>query len=60
MCSPSKAQKHYEEKVFIMIMKMLLIKVKFDSNVPQKSLFKLAWKVKELETLAASIRQLST
>ena len=34
------------------------MKVKSDSNVPQKSLFKLAWKVKELETLAASIRQL--
>jgi hypothetical protein len=32
--------------------------VKSDSNVPQKSLFKLAWKVKELETLADNIRQL--
>lgn len=32
--------------------------MKSDSNVPQKSLFKLAWKVKELETLADNIRQL--
>ena len=36
------------------------MKVESDSSVPNKSLFKLAWKVKELETLAASIRQLLT
>lgn len=39
-------------------MVFFFIKVKSDSNVPQKSLFKLAWKVKELETLAEDIRQL--
>ena len=34
---------------------MLLIKVKSDSNVPQKSFFKLAWRAKELEQPAANI-----
>ena len=56
-----KAQKDYEEKVCklcIHVILLLFMKVKSDSNVPQKSLFKLAWKVKELETPADNIRQL--